>query len=139
MPYQNRVTPYGELVATAARGTLMGMAAALHQATGFPLAVFDQLDIHRATATVRGVLGATSFDAAWAAGWRSTTRGLKRWREPHTACAGVRTASANRPRDTEGVSPSGGARWAVSLVDHRGPHLVGSGRPDHVRGCWRGP
>lgn len=30
MPYQNRVTPYGELVATAARGTLMGNRGCLH-------------------------------------------------------------------------------------------------------------
>ena len=32
MPLQNRVTPFGELIATAARGTLMGNRGCLHDA-----------------------------------------------------------------------------------------------------------
>ena len=34
MPRQNRVTPFGELVATPARGTLMGNRGCLHDARG---------------------------------------------------------------------------------------------------------
>src|SRR5919201_1838744 len=33
MPLQNRVTPFGELIATPARGTLMGNRGCLHDAT----------------------------------------------------------------------------------------------------------
>ena len=34
MPRQNRVTPFGELIATPARGTLMGNRGCLHDASG---------------------------------------------------------------------------------------------------------
>jgi hypothetical protein len=34
VPRQNRVTPFGELIATAARGTLMGNRGCLHDASG---------------------------------------------------------------------------------------------------------
>ena len=34
MPLQNRVTPYGDLIAVAARGALMGNRGRLHDATG---------------------------------------------------------------------------------------------------------
>jgi hypothetical protein len=37
MPYQNRVDPFGRLVATAARGMLMGNRGCLHDATERPL------------------------------------------------------------------------------------------------------
>lgn len=36
MPYQNRVNPYGQLVATAARGTLMGNRGCLHDQADHP-------------------------------------------------------------------------------------------------------
>jgi hypothetical protein len=34
MPHRNRVTPYGEIVATPERGTLMGNRGVLHAADG---------------------------------------------------------------------------------------------------------
>ncbi|CAN5501289.1 hypothetical protein BH10CHL1_BH10CHL1_41290 [soil metagenome] len=34
MPYQNRVTPFGEIIATPARGTLMGNRGCLHDQRG---------------------------------------------------------------------------------------------------------
>ena len=34
MPRQNRVTPFGDLIATPARGTLMGNRGCLHDASG---------------------------------------------------------------------------------------------------------
>lgn len=34
MPLQNRVTPFGELIATSARGTMMGNRGILHNASG---------------------------------------------------------------------------------------------------------
>ena len=34
MPRQNRVTPFGNLIATPARGTLMGNRGCLHDASG---------------------------------------------------------------------------------------------------------
>ena len=34
MPRQNRVTPFGEIVASSARGTLMGNRGCLHDASG---------------------------------------------------------------------------------------------------------
>ena len=34
MPRQNRVTPWGDIIATPARGTLMGNRGCLHDATG---------------------------------------------------------------------------------------------------------
>ena len=34
MPRQNRVTPFGDIVASSARGTLMGNRGCLHDASG---------------------------------------------------------------------------------------------------------
>ena len=34
MPFQNRVTPFGEIVAIPERGTLLGIRGILHDATG---------------------------------------------------------------------------------------------------------
>ena len=48
MPYQNRVTPFGEIIATEARGTFMGDRGCLRD---------EQRRIRRAFATRRWIIG----------------------------------------------------------------------------------
>lgn len=52
MPYQNRVTPFGEIIATEARGTFMGNRGCLHD---------EQRRIRRAFATRRWIICLLDF------------------------------------------------------------------------------
>src|SRR4051812_47447827 len=83
MPYQNRVTPFGQIITTRARGTLMGNRGCLHDAHGH---------IRRAYVTKRWIICLLDFK-----GVRRTVMTPGRWTELFFLDEATALAAGHRP------------------------------------------